>query len=224
MTLTVAGKRVRLFPSEVPGAPLVLLNGEGNEGERVFSLVRELTDAPFSLAVIGDIDWNAELTPWPAPAAFRDGGDFSGQADGYIRALTGEILPGIARTLGDAPAYTALAGYSLAGLFALYAPYRTDVFSRVASVSGSLWYPGIMAYIQDREWVRRPDCLYLSVGDREGATRNPVMKPVEANTRAAAALYEGKGVPTTLELNPGGHFNAPDRRIAKGIAWLLERP
>ena len=212
---------VDLFPADVPGAPLVVLNGDGDEGRRVFDLARALTGVPFSLAVVGGIDWDSELTPWPAPAAFRGGSDFGGRADAYLGTLTGGILPGLLEALGTAPKYTALAGYSLAGLFSLYALYQTDVFARAASVSGSLWYPGFMEYIQGRDWPRRPDCLYLSVGDREGGGRNPVMKPVETNTRAAAALYREKGVPTAFELNRGGHFDAPDRRTAKAIAWLL---
>ena len=50
-----------------------------------------------------------------------------------------------------------------------------------------------------------------------------VMKPVDANTRAAAALFEQAGVPTAFGLNPGGHFNDPEGRTARGIAWLLEQ-
>ena len=42
--------------------------------------------------------------------------------------------------------YHAIAGDSMAGLFAVYALYRTQVFSRVASASGSLWYPGLLEY------------------------------------------------------------------------------
>lgn len=223
MQVIEAGKPVRLFSAAVSGAPLVVLNGEGDEGQGLFDLIRGMTKAPFSLAVIGDIDWDAELTPWPAPAAFRGGNSFSGRADDYLKRLTGQILPAIERALGGRPAYAALAGYSLAGLFSLYALYETDAFARAASVSGSLWYPGFMEYIQTHEWRRRPDCLYLSVGDREGRARNPVMKPVEENTRTAAALYGKMGVPTAFELNPGGHFNDPEKRTARGIAWLLDK-
>ena len=64
--------------------------------------------------------------------------------------------------------------------------------------------------------------LYLSLGDREARTRNPMMRPVEDKTRALAAFYEAQGVPTVLEMNPGGHFNEPERRMARGIAWILE--
>ena len=44
-----------------------------------------------------------------------------------------------------------IAGYSLAGLFALWAAWNSGYFRRVASVSGSLWYPGFTDYIRNNE-------------------------------------------------------------------------
>lgn len=56
-----------------------------------------------------------------------------------------------------------ITGYSLAGLFAVYAIYRTDVFSG-GCMSGSVWFPGFKEYIFSRELKRRPDCIYFSLG------------------------------------------------------------
>lgn len=219
--MRIGGREVEFFPAMTAGAPLVVLNGEAGEGAAVCEAARALTGADFALAAVSDIDWNAELTPWPAPPAFRRGEPFSGRADDYLAELTGAILPGIAKGLPEPPAWVGLAGYSLAGLFALYAPYRTDAFARVASVSGSLWYPGFPEFARENAWARKPERIYLSVGDREGATRNPVMRPVEENTRAVAALCAERGATATFELNPGGHFDAPEARLARGIAWIL---
>ena len=83
-------------------------------------------------------------------------------------------------------------------------------------------YPDFADYVRRQPWVRRPEKLYLSLGDREARTRNPMMRLVEDKTRALAAFYEAQGVPTVLEMNPGGHFNEPERRMARGIAWILE--
>lgn len=51
---------------------------------------------------------------------------------------------GLRKEFTERRVFIGIAGYSLAGLFALYALYKTDVFTRVASMSGSLWFPGIM--------------------------------------------------------------------------------
>ena len=222
MTVRIENRTVELFPSAAPGAPLVLLNGEAGEGEAVAKAVREMTSSDFTLAAVSGLDWGDDLTPWPAPPAARGMSPCAGLADAYLQQLAGRILPAIAAALPARPAYAALAGYSLAGLFALYAPHRTDAFARIASASGSLWYPGFADYVRRQPWVRRPEKLYLSLGDREARTRNPMMRPVEDKTRALAAFYEAQGVPTVLEMNPGGHFNEPERRMARGIAWILE--
>ena len=71
-----------------------------------------------------------------------------------------------------------IAGYSLAGLFALYAIYQTDLFSHVGSMSESLWFPGMKEYIFSHEPKCRPDCMYFSLGDKESKTRNTVLKSV----------------------------------------------
>ena len=220
--MNIEGKAVELFPPLNPGAPLVLLNGEAGEGVAVSEAVKRLTKADFALAVVSGLRWEDDLTPWPIPPIRRGGAPCGGRADAYIDLLTRRILPEILAVLPATPAYLALAGYSLAGLFALYAMYRTDRFARIASASGSLWYPGIVDYVQNHTPLRRPDGLYLSLGDKEGRMRNALMRPVEDNTRLLAAFYRNASIPTALEMNPGGHFNDPNGRMARAIAWMLE--
>lgn len=221
--LTIEGKTVELFGPTNPGAPLVLLNGEAGEGVEVVSAARHLTDVDFALAAVSGLCWEDDLTPWPIPPIAKGHASCAGKADAYLEWLTASILPRVLETLPTAPAYIALAGYSLAGLFALYAIYRTNAFARVASASGSLWYPGFVEYAQSHAPARKPDALYLSLGDREGRTRNPMMRPVENNTRVLATHYQDSGIPTTLEMNPGGHFNDPNGRMARAIVWMVER-
>jgi len=220
--MVIEGKMVELFPSRNPGAPLVVLNGEAGEGAAVAEALRRTTKSDFALVAVSGLRWEGDLTPWPIPPIMKGAAPCAGQADAYIDLLTGRMLPQILAGLPATPAYLALAGYSLAGLFALYAMYRTDRFARVASASGSLWYPGIVDYIQNHAPIRQPDCLYLSLGDKEGRTRNPLMRSVEDNTRLLADFYRDVGIPTALEMNPGGHFNDPTGRMARAIAWVLE--
>ena len=220
--MNIAGKTVALFPSLNPGAPLVVLNGEAGEGAAVCAAVRGMAHVDFSLALVSGLRWADDLTPWPSPPIMKGAAPFGGRADAYLGLLTEGILPKMLDALPALPEYIALAGYSLAGLFALYAMTRTDRFARVASASGSLWYPDIVEYLQSHAPLRRPDCLYLSLGDREAGTRNPMMRPVEDNTRLLADHYRGAGIRTMFEMNPGGHFKDPDGRVARGIAWMLE--
>ena len=219
--MDIAGKNIALFPSEEPGAPLVVLNAVEEEALPVFSAAQKMAKGPFSLAVIAGLDWDADLTPWAAPSAFRGGAPYGGRADAFLEALTGEILPQLIAKLPAAPRWVGLAGYSLAGLFALYAACRSTAFARVASASGSLWYPRFLGFVRERGFARQPDRVFLSVGDREARTRNPMLRPVEENTRALAEQCAGQGIATAFELNPGGHFQQPVERTARAIAWLV---
>ncbi|MDY6333814.1 MAG: esterase, partial [Lachnospiraceae bacterium] len=112
-----------------------------------------------------------------------------------------------------------IGGYSLAGLFALWAVYQTDAFAGAAAASPSVWFPGFTDWMKER----RPECgtVYLSLGDREERTRNPVMATVGDHIRAAYALLQEQGVDCTLEWNSGNHFRDNDIRTAKAFAWLI---
>jgi len=103
-------------------------------------------------------------------------------------------MPEAEALLPGAPAWRGLAGYSLAGLFALYALYQTDVFARAASMSGSFWFEGIMEYVCSHEMKRKPDCLYFSLGDKESSTDNPILNVVQQNTQEIETLCHGKGI------------------------------
>ena len=219
--MRLADREVRVWPSDVPCVPLVVFHAFEEEGTAVYETVKTLTETPFSFACVGADRWNDDLSPWAAPAVYREAAPFAGNADAYLETLTRTILPEILRQLPAAPCCRVLAGYSLAGLFSLYAMYRTDAFHRFVSASGSLWYPGFSDYAAAHAPVRRPQRVYLSLGDREAKTRHPVLRAVEENTLRLAALYRRQGIDTAYERNPGNHFTDCDLRAAKGIAWAI---
>ena len=64
--------------------------------------------------------------------------------------------------------------------------------------------------------------VYLSLGNREEKTANPVMRTVGDRIREGYELMRVRGIRCTLEWNSGGHFKEPDLRTAKAFAWVLE--
>lgn len=116
-----------------------------------------------------------------------------------------------------------MAGYSMAGLFALYVPHVSRMFSGSVSASGSLWFPGFADFVRGTPFVRRPDAIYLSIGDRESRTRNPYLRTTEDRTRGLYDHYRAEGIDSVFELNPGNHFRDADLRLAKGISWAVPR-
>lgn len=190
---TAGGKSVSVFPSSEPGVPVIYLNAVSGEGQQIVQAIQDTGCPPFTLVTIGDLDWNHDMVPWNGSAALKGGAPFTGGADDYLRLLVGDILPRAESGLTVPPAWRGIVGYSLAGLFALYAAYRTDVFSRVGNISGSLWFPGWKEYALTHQPKRPPDCAYFSLGDTESKTRNPMLKSVRQNTEEIYNSYRTTG-------------------------------
>lgn len=221
-SLEIEDKNISIFGSENDGSPLVILNTYRNEGESVWNECQNLNCPPFSLAAIGNLDWNKDMSPWENPALYKNDNAFSGGADAYLSLLTEQIIPAICSSLPSKPSYIALSGYSLAGLFALYSAYKIDTFTRIASASGSLWFPGFTEYAESHDLIKKPDCIYLSLGDTEAKAKNKVLCSVQDNTERLCVLYKSKNIPVTFELNKGNHFTDAAGRMARGIKWILE--
>ena len=223
MHIRIKDKAVDLFrPEHVSSdTPLVLLPTSGEAPDAVWKETCRLSGQDFCLAALPVADWEHELSPWRAEKVFRGGRDFGDGADKTVRELEYVIVPELKRALGYPEMPCMVAGYSLAGLFAIYALYRTAIFTGAVSVSGSLWFPGFLDYAASHEMPRTPSRIYLSLGDREKNTKSSIMCRVEENT---AALYEGfcaEGIECVFELNPGNHFQNAEQRLAKGIAWIV---
>ena len=219
----ISNRFIKIFSyaNSAEKTPLVILHTFNGEGREVFEKCLEFGCKNFTLAAIGGLDWNRDLSPWETPEIRKNRYSFGG-ADEYFSQLTTQIMPEILSELPGTPEFTAIAGYSLAGLFALYAAYKTDVFSRVASVSGSLWFPGFTEFAQSRDFAKKPDFIYLSLGDAEAKTRDKNLSRVQKNTEFLANLYKSRGIPTLFELNHGNHFTDTIGRTAKGIKKIID--
>lgn len=175
--------------------------------------------ADWQIAAVPVGNWNHDLTPWPAKPVFSRQG-FGDGAPQTLRAIWETVIPALAGAR-EKPRRFYLCGYSLAGLFALWAAYQTDAFSGVVAASPSVWYPEWIAYAQRH--LIRASAVYLSLGDKEEKARNPVMATVGDAIRRQHRLLLEAGTLTQLDWNPGNHFQDSDKRIAKGMAWILEQ-
>lgn len=222
-TFAINGKTISIFPSFEAEAPIIYLHTFSDEGKTVYEAAQTAGCSPFTLVAISDLAWNHDMAPWDSPPAFKNAEPCTGGADDYLLLLTEEIIPTAEKEISGIPRWRGIAGYSLVGLFALYAIYQTGLFSRAGSISSSLWFPGMKEYIFSHEPKHQPDCIYFSLGDKESKTRNPVLRSVRQNTEEIHAFYQSKGIDTVFQLNPGNHYNHAVERTAAGICWLLHR-
>lgn len=200
--------------------PFVYMHEIQDESDAVLKRCAELGCPSFVLVAIHVSQWNDMLTPWECPGIFADDAPFAGHAEHQLEMLS-EIVQKTEEQLGARPSHRCIAGYSLAGLFAAWAPFQTDLFDAVASASGSMWYPGFAKYVEAGTFDRSPRCAYFSLGSKEARTPSHLLRGVADGTQRVVDAFRAKGVKAVFENNPGNHFKESDLRMAKAICWAV---
>ena len=207
---------MRAFEFGNPEADLVLVQMVGDHdlsyiaGE--IELIRQQSSKDFRFLALQVKSWNADLSPWEAPAVFGKEAFGSGAP---------QTLEHLQKLCSDTSKTYILGGYSLSALFALWAASQTPLFSGIAAASPSMWFPGFLDHM--RANPLRSNVAYLSLGDKEDKTRNPVMATVATCIRTAHTLLTEQGITCTLEWNPGNHFRDADQRTARAFAWVMNQ-
>lgn len=178
--------------------------------EKEWQEIRNLTDKDVLLIAVKVNSWNDDLSPWEAPAVFGKDG-CGGRAEKML-----EIIRQLCQE--NSNSYY-LGGYSLAGLFALWAGYQVQ-FAGIAAASPSMWFPGFTDYMEQNSPLT--DNIYLSLGDKEEKARNKNMSTVGDCMRQGFKKLQEDGINCTLEWNQGNHFHEPEKRMAKAFAWAVK--
>lgn len=110
--------------------------------ESEVTAIQELTGTDFRLIAVKVDSWNHDLSPWKADAVFGNNNFGDGARD---------TLNEIMNLTEDLSKTYYIGGYSLAGLFALWAAYQTDIFAGVAAASPSMWFPGFLEYMRTHD-------------------------------------------------------------------------
>ena len=230
----ISGLSIYTQMSSVAGAPIVYLLGDVADNSPI------QVPEGVSLVNIGVDLWEENFSPWCTPRVFAKGPNFGDGAQKTLDTLINQVIPWAESELTEPPAYRVLVGYSLAGLFSLWAgvtqagapsqpgaPYvdaSVATFQRIGAVSGSFWFPGLLDYVdqQLRGGVVGLTHAYLSLGDREARTPNPQIMHVRETAELLASRLESAGITSMFELNRGNHFQNVEGRIQKALDWLVK--
>ena len=238
----ISGLSVHTQMSSVAGAPIVYLLGDVADNSPI------QVPEGVSLVNVGVDLWEENFSPWCAPRVFAKGPNFGDGAQKTLDTLINQVIPWTESELTKPPAYRVLVGYSLAGLFSLWAGVSqqvargcqpddvssqsgaphvdapTPTFQRIGAVSGSFWFPGLLDYV-DQQLNGGAVGLthaYLSLGDREARTPNPQIMHVRENAELLASKLKSAGITSKFELNRGNHFQNVEGRMQKALDWLVK--
>ena len=242
----ISGLSIHTQMSSVAGAPIVYLLSDVTDNSPI-----QVPEGVSQVNVGVDL-WEENFSPWCAPRVFAKGPNFGDGAQKTLDTLINQVIPWTESELTEPPAYRVLVGYSLAGLFSLWAGVSQQVtcgcqhgtatvqqlsvlaaphvdapvatFQRIGAVSGSFWFPDLLDYV-DQQLRRGAVGLthaYLSLGDREARTPNPQIMHVRENAELLVSKLESAGITSMFELNRGNHFQNVEGRMQKALDWLVK--
>lgn len=164
--------------------------------------------------------WAESLMPWPDEAVSNNP-DTGFCAMSTLDITTKHVLPYIYNRYGQIPCI--LGGYSLGGLFSLWAATQSTNFAAIAAASPSVWIKNWNCFAESHPI--HTQYTYLSLGNREEHTRNHRMAAVGDCIRQYYDILKtqiGKDC-VTLQWNNGGHFDHEDKRMANAFIWSIEQ-
>ena len=197
-------------------------------GEHEYEIDREVQwieqqvlNVDWCLIVVSVKDWSFDMTPWGVSDEGLKGilSGKTGGAENTLRYILDEVIREFENKYHNINRKYILSGYSLAGLFSLWASYQTDRFYGIVAGSPSVWYPNWIDFINSKECMAKK--VYISLGNKEHKTRNVLMSQVADNIQTQYGRLIDDGVDAYFELNPGNHFDDVTQRMVKGVAAII---
>lgn len=210
----------RLFGSEEPRCILIQPSARHENAtlESEAAGIAARSPIPFVLAAFELEDWILDLMPWPDRNISREE-EVGKRAQDTLSYVLLSLVPALQDRYGRLPMI--LGGYSLGGLFALWASMQTDCFRAIAAASPSVWIEDWIPYAEKH--APMADRIYLSLGDREEHVRNQAIARVGDNLRAQYGLLQRQLGPDscTLVWEAGNHFTDNEGRLARAFSWCI---
>lgn len=190
---------------------IVLVDGDGHP-EDLSACVTSC-----ALARLSVDDWGRNLTPWEAESLYRGQPPYGGSAHATLELLEKDLLPALCERERIEPLSFGICGYSLAGLFSLWATLSSPTFSATGALSASVWYEGWVDYLEGLDVDGAGRTVFLSLGSKEKRGPRPLLKTVEDAMVRTRDILAAKGFAATLEITPGGHLDHVGERVLRGV-------
>ncbi len=217
----ISGRCYRLFGAERPACILIQPSARHETPilEEEARQLAALTTVPFLLVTVELEDWIVDLMPWADRNISRDE-EAGKHGQETLEYILKSLIPWLEERYGPLP--MVLGGYSLGGLFALWASARTDRFRAIAAASPSVWIKDWIPYA--RQNALHASAVYLSLGEREEHVKNQAIARVGDCLRTQYDLLRERlgEEHCTLVWEEGNHFADNAGRLARAFAWCLQ--
>ena len=222
---------------EIEGVKLYVYLSNVKDATTIYFLDGEKFEEPFNqwitehrpalnFVLIASNNRTDDYTPWPLLASDTLLMDFGGKSEEHLSFIKTCVVPFCESEYGFASSAEkrVIGGYSLGGLFSLYAAVNTNLFGTALSCSSSLWFPDFLDYLKEHPFKAAHPKLYMSVGDQEGTTATNLTADQTLNTIALKDFYEPKFQPGDFKftLEVGNHGNNISGRAWRAIEWVEE--
>lgn len=178
-----------------------------------------------TIAFITNMNWDDDLTPWPAPGEPPGCPSFKGHASSFLNLLKSKLLPEVERRI-NAPITVerTLAGVSLSGLFTLWQWMIDDTFHNIISLSGSSWYDNFVEWLKSQPLPAQTGKAYFLLGNLEAKTSVKAFRPVQSDTEEIVGYLHDKGIDVFFELVQGNHYQYGEQRLLRSLRYIYPSP
>ena len=223
----ICGVKLYIYRSNIQSATTIyFLDGEQFKETFCNWIIEHKPALALNFVLIDSKNRADDYTPWPLQASNAMPKDFGGKAAEHLTFITTKVIPFCESEYGfsSSTEKRVIGGYSLGGLFSLYAAVNTDLFGTILSCSSSMWYPDFLDYLMEHPFKALHPNLYMSVGDEEGLTASNLTKDQIPNTMAFKDWLEKKFQANDFKfiLEEGNHGNNIPRRVERAVGWVKE--
>lgn len=201
------------------------------------------------IVAISEMDWDNDLTPWPAAGVPAGEPPFKGEADSFLELLRCQVVPRVEAALGfrtddykasikgetanervsvgavtDSEVRRSLIGVSLSGLFTLWQWMKCDTFTDIGCLSGSFWYAGFADWMEKRRIPHKTGRAFFLLGDRETYTHVKAFQCVASDTDRIVNRLRECGIHTDFRIVPGDHYASPIPRLEAALTAIHLAP
>lgn len=151
-----------------------------------------------AIVVITGMDWDNDLTPWPAVGVPKGCPDFKGNAQEFLKKLIDTVTAIDTQLSISSGTVHNLIGVSLSGLFTLWQWTQCNLFENIACLSGSFWYDGFV------EWF----------------DNQPLIGPTDKQVQSERTNKQTQSDKTDMR-NPSDEAGNHDLTVKTGLAFFL---